>query len=377
MPVSSTTAFRWLRTGDEAYAAMLEAIDVAKTSVRLETYIFTASELAERFLDALLRATARGARVQALIDAWGSQDLPEDFFTPLIAAGGEFRQFNPLTLQRLAFRDHRKLLVCDDTVAFIGGFNIMPECQGDGVERGWRDIGLSVSGPLAQELACSFDEMFARADFRHRRFMRLRKLGAKKTIAVEEGKLLLSGPGRGVNPFNRAFQRDLALARRVQIMAAYFLPTWAIRRGLARAARRGGQVQLIFPARSDVPLSQLATRVLYQRMLRAGIEIYEYEPQTLHAKLIIVDDTVYVGSSNLDMRSLHINYELLARLKNAPLAAEAREIFTGALKHCRRIEPKSWKKSRSLWEKWREHWAYFILARVDPYVARRQLRALR
>ena len=111
-------------------------------------------------------------------------------------------------------------------------------------------------------------------------------------------------------------------------------------------------------------------------MLKSGAEIYEYEPQVLHAKLIIVDDAVYVGSANLDPRSLGINYELMLRLTHPPLVAEAREIFNGAQAQGKRIRLAEWKRARSFWTRLRERWAYFVLARVDPHVAQRQWRAL-
>jgi cardiolipin synthase len=180
----------------------------------------------------------------------------------------------------------------------------------------------------------------------------------------------LSGPGRGGSPFKRALSKDLAHARDVQIIAAYFLPTWRIRRELMRVARKGGRVRLMFPARTDVPLSQLACRSLYRRLLLAGIEIYEYQPQILHAKLVIIDQFVFAGSSNLDPRSLHLNYELMVRFENKKLVGEAREIFAEKLKHCEQIELRAWRKSSTWWRRMKQRWAYFFVARVDPLVAR-------
>jgi cardiolipin synthase len=377
MPLHQENGFRWLRTGDAAFAAMFSALETARQSIRLEMYIFAEGELGNRFREALVAACQRKVRVQVLIDAWGSVELSDDYWQPVIEAGGSFYSFNPLDLGRIAFRDHRKLLLCDDQVAFIGGFNIAPEYEGDGVNQGWLDLGLELRGPLVEELAESFDEMVRRADFKHKRFMRLRKFPAQRTVSVDADRLLLGGPGRGASPILRALREDLAKARRVQIIAAYFLPNWKIRRALTRIARHGGQVQLIVPAKSDVFLSQLATRSLYQRLLRAGVEIYEYEPQILHAKLTLIDEVVYVGSANLDMRSLHINYELLARLGDARVLAEARDIFAETLRHCRRIEPQAWRRSRTFWSKLKEQWAYLLLARWDILLAQRQLRTLR
>jgi len=366
----------WLCTGDEIFPAMLAAIDDAKKEVCLETYTFSAGSPGERFRDALIRARQRGLRVRVLIDGLGSYGLPSDFFEPLKAVGAEVRVFNPVVLNRMSIRNHRKLLACDDQVAFIGGFNIAPEYEGDGVKCGWCDVGMKITGPLAAQLASSFDEMFARADFRHKRFMRFRRFDAKKSVARPAEQILFGGPGRGQSPFKRALSHDLKNARDVKIMVAYFLPTWSLRRELAEVIRRGGKVQLILAGKSDVPLSQLAARSLYRRILKAKAELYEYEPQILHAKLVIVDDAVYVGSSNLDSRSLQINYELMIRFQNAQVVKEARQVFECALKHSKQIDLEQWRKSRTLWQKLKQRFAYWILVRIDPYFARRQWRDL-
>jgi cardiolipin synthase len=372
----SGPTFNWLCTGDEVFPEMLAAIDAAKKSVCLEIYIYQDSPLGIRFRDALVHACRRGAGVRVLVDAVGSYSLPGKFWDSLRSAGGEIRQFNPVTLNRLIIRNHRKLLVCDGRVAFVGGFNIAPEYEGDGVKSGWCDVGLKIEGPLVARLALSFDEMFERAEFRHKRFMRLRKSQAKKVVALPKEQLLFSGPGRGRNPFKRALHKDLKYAKNVQMIIAYFLPTWRLRRELMRVARRGGNVQLILAGKSDVLLSLLAAQSLYRRFLSGNIEIYEYQPQILHAKLIVVDDIVYVGSANLDTRSLHINYELMIRFENKAFGKEAREIFSKNLKHCRRVTAAEWHRSRSFWRRLKQRWAYFLLNHLDPYLARRQWRAL-
>src|SRR5258707_295119 len=167
--------WNWLCSGDEVFPAMLAAIEGAQKTVCLETYTYSVGPLGERFREALIRAQKRGAQVRVLIDALGSMTLPDSFWVSLRGVGAQVRQFNPLSLNRLGIRNHRKLLVCDERVAFVGGFNVASDYEGDGVTRGWFDLGVRVEGPLAVELAAAFDEMFARADFRHKRFMRLRK----------------------------------------------------------------------------------------------------------------------------------------------------------------------------------------------------------
>ena len=391
---------------------MLAAIDAAVESVALEVYIFGEGSLGRQFLAALLAAKNRGVRVRVLVDAFGSLELPATFWQPLRAAGGEVRVFNPLAVGRLGIRNHRKLLACDGRVAFIGGFNIANEYEGDGVTRGWCDVGCRLTGALATQLEDSFDRLFALADFRHRPFVRLRRSRARRTLVGPREQLLLSGPGRGASPLYRALRKDLRVAaggdrpeflsarwrarlRRgvagatesaldnpgarpgvVRIVVAYFLPPWQLRRELQRVAKRGGRVELILAGQSDVVVSQLAARSLYQRLLRAGVEIYEYEPQVLHAKLFIVGGVAYAGSANLDFRSLKLNYELMARFEEPATVAQANAIFEALRARSRRIDARAWKNSRSFWTRWKERLANLLLARVDPYLSLRQWRAL-
>jgi cardiolipin synthase len=378
---------QWFTSGDAVFPAMLAAIGSAMERVSLEVYIFADCRLGEYFRTALIEAAQRGVQVRVLIDAVGSLELPDYFWHPLQAAGGQVRVFNPITVGRIGIRNHRKLLACDGRVAFIGGFNVAHEYEGDGVTRGWCDVGLRVNGALAAQLEASFDRIFPLADMRHKPFIRLRKTSAKKALVGPAEQLLLSGPGRGASPLYRTLRRDLLRTARLasagglpvphaRIVVAYFLPTWRLRRDLQRVVRLGGRVQLVLAGKSDVALSQLAARSLYQRLLRAGVEIYEYQPQVLHAKLFIVGQAVYVGSANLDPRSLHLNYELMARFEADDTLARANLFFDHLLAHSKPIRREEWRKSRTLWARWKERFASFLLARVDPYLSLRQWRAL-
>ena len=375
-PNANRISYKWLHNGAEAFPALLAAIDSAQKTIRFEVYIYANDDLGKRFREALVNARRREVQVQVLVDTFGSLGLAMGFWQPLLAAGGQVRWFNPILLRRFGFRDHRKLLVCDEQLAIVGGFNIASQYDGDGVKSGWYDLGLEIISPLAVQLAAAFDEMFARAAAQLEGVSRLPPSPAKRNIITEEADLLLSGPGRGRNPFKRALRRDLARARTVQIIAAYFLPTWRIRRDLIRVVRLGGRVQLILAGKSDVLLSQLAGRSLYRRLLKAGVEIYEYQPQILHAKLILIDEVVYAGSANLDPRSLYINYELMLRFENPQLVADARQIFAQNLGVCRHIELEGWRKSRNWWSKLNQRWAYFLLVRMDPLFVRWQQRRL-
>jgi cardiolipin synthase len=370
------TNYNWLCTGREVFPAMLDAIAAARETICLETYIYRSDELGVRFRDALVDARRRKVEVRVLFDALGSLGLATAFWDPLRAVGGDVLRFNPLLINRFGVRDHRKMLVVDHRIAFVGGFNIASEYDGDGVTCGWCDLGLKIEGSFAAELAASFEEMLARARAPQSPFVRFTRSGAKRTVVAPCEQLLLSGPGRGRSPIKTALGRDLGQAREVKIIMAYFLPSWRMRRSLVRIVRTGGKVQLILAGKSDVLLSQLAGQSLYRRFLKAGATIYEYQPQILHAKLLIIDDIVYVGSANLDQRSLNINYELMIRLHSDAIAVQAREIFQKTLENCREITREEWRKHRTLWRRLKQHLAYLLLVRIDPHIGRWKWRTL-
>ena len=244
MPTEPDSSCQWLRAGDEIFPALLAAINAASRSVCLEIYTFEESPLGRDFLEALLHARERGVQVRVLVDAIGSVLLSNSFWEPLRRAGGEVRVFNPIALRRVTIRNHRKLLVCDEQVAFVGGFNISPDYEGDGINDGWCDVGIKIEGPLPAQLASSFDDMFAHADFRHKRFMRWRKSGAKKTVTLPTHRILFSGPGRGRSPFKQALRQDLAAAGDVLHHRRLFSANAAAaaRPAAGGAARRPGAI---------------------------------------------------------------------------------------------------------------------------------------
>lgn len=369
----------WLKTGEEAYARLTVALDAAKKSVRFEMYIYRADDSGRHFLAALERAAARGVTVQVLIDGFGSAGLPGNFWEKLTASSGSVRVFNPLTWSSFAFRNHRKLVVIDDHVAFVGGYNIGDEYSGDGVTRGWRDLGYEIAeAPTVRELADSFDAMFRTHDFQHRMLQRLRhplqhsfETGKPRSSAV-----LLGGPRVARNQFRQKLIQVLHDAKTVQITSGYFLPDFRLRRALRRVVRNGGTVELLLAAKTDVPLAQLAARALYGSLFRGGIKIWEYEPQILHAKLAIVDGFAFVGSSNLDTRSFGINYELMVCLENPHTVAEAREIFAADQARAQPQNWPAWQLAQTWFTRLRGFFARMLLTKVDPWLARRQLRSL-
>jgi cardiolipin synthase len=379
---------RWLATVDEAYGEMERRIEAATRSIRLETYIMREEGPATWLCTALLRARARDVEVFMLIDAFGSEGLREQFMRPLVDARIQLRIFNPKRLLRLSFRNHRKLLTVDGEHAVLGGFNIAPEYAGDGVSHGWCDTGVTIHGPIVAELEHSFDQQYRLAPFTAHTLRKFRRatggtllLRRRSARTVRSGPLpdvsvLASGPGMPQGVLRRRLRIDLFHARDVAIASAYFLPELAVRRLLYRTLRMGGRVRVLLAGRTDVPLAQRAAERLYRRLLARRVEIFEYQPQILHAKLLVMDDLVFVGSCNLDRRSLHINYELLLRLHWPELAADARRWFEHALAHSQAVNAREWKKKRSFMRRLRSRIAYLLLARIDPLVARRRFRAL-
>ena len=367
---------RWLVDGDATFAAMLAMIRQARESVCLETYMVRPGEPAESLLAGLLQARERGVRVRVLYDAFGSEGLPVTFFFQLEAAGGEVRMFSPARRLRLAFRDHRKLLVCDARRAIVGGNNIGPEYAGDGVNHGWRDLALEIEGPIGATLALSFEAMYLLAPISASGIRKFR--AAVRSLPTPAGavRLLSSGPGWRRGALDATLRFDLRRAGDVRCMAGYFLPPARIRRALHRCAARGGAVQLLLAGKSDVPVARYAAEHLYTTMMDNGAELYEYQPQVLHAKLILMDDLVYVGSCNMDRRSLDINFELLLRLDWPELAEQGRALFGAALALSRRVPAEEWRARRRWWQELRSTVAYWLLTRIDPLLARRPLRSL-
>jgi cardiolipin synthase len=369
---------RWIATIDEAYAEMERRIDAAAHCVRVEIYLMRDDGPATWLREALLRARVRGVEVRILRDAFGTEGLGAEFLQPLRDAGATIVTFNPQRWLRRAFRNHRKLLTCDGEHAVLGGFNIAPEYAGDGVTRGWLDTAIYVGGPIVRQLEDSFDAMLKLAPFTPHSLHRFRHAMRHGFDAPGPGapvQLLVAGPGTPGRLLRRRLGVDLAHAKDVAIAAAYFLPSRSLRRLLYRVARHG-RVRLLLAGQSDVPLARLAAERLYGRLLARAVRIFEYQPQILHAKLVIADDVVYVGSANLDRRSLHINYELLLRMHWPALVQDARHWYEQALASSDALDRGGLVARRGIARRIVSWLSYYLLARLDPLVARRGFRTM-
>ena len=361
----------WLPTGAAGLAAMLAALQSARRSIRLEVYIFRDDPTGNRWLAALIAAARRGVQVRVQIDAVGSLELSDAFWEELRSASGEVRWFHRFGSGRYLARDHRKLCVVDEEMAFVFGFNIGDHYDGDGFTSGWLDVGVTVRGTAVPALVSVFDEIYGRTDRRPAvvaRFQRRRE--PKFVVGIDAVQILPVSPGRRESCLLQSLYCDLPRAKRIWLISPYFLPPPKLRRVLRRAAQHGADVRLVLPARSDVTLSQYAARRLYAGLFRAKISVYEYEPQMVHAKIFLIDEIVYVGSSNLDPRSLFLNYELMVRTTVAGVRTGVESTFAEIFSRSHRIEASGWFKARSWTSKLWERWAYLLLYRIDPWVSR-------
>ena len=276
---------------------MLLAIARAQRSVHLEVYAFAPSGVGARFVEALAHAASRGVTVQVLIDGWGSARGGRAVAAALRGAGCAVRIYNRLLALLVGRfgRNHRKILLVDDEVAFLGGINIGDENVGEGARLGWADLALEIRGPQCARLG----QMIRHEPHR----------------SIESSlRIYLCGLGGGWRLRRRYLKAFASARQRIHVAHGYFLPDHGVVRAITAAARRGVQVRLLLAGRSDVPFARAAMRSLYRRLLAAGVCIHEWTGSVLHAKVATVDGRcLLVGSFNLDPFSL-ANLEALVEV---------------------------------------------------------------
>ena len=366
---------RLLKNGIEVFPAILRAVDQARASVAVEMFIFSDDGTGREVRDALVRAAARGVDVRVLVDAVGSWGLPESFWDVLTASGGKVKVFRPVMRGLFLFRNHRKLVLIDDRRAFIGGLNVSDEYyRGRGGEAPWRDNALEIDGYELVRLRRSFSRMWLRADHPVRKtLLIMRRSYGLRPKPGQRIRFLESGPEDPLHSVRRGYRQIIGGATTsIDLAMGYFYPHGRLIRALKRAVRHGIRVRLLLPQHSDVAIARWAARGLYGRLLRAGIEVWEYRPSMLHAKMAIIDDTLITGSANLDIRSGRINYELVAVVRDASLAGQARADFENDLKDSERIAYEQW-RMRPMMQRLKERVSYWILARLDIFFARAEI----
>ncbi len=351
------TAVQPLKGGGEAFPAMLAAIAGARRSVHLETYILRDDAVGRAFADALVERARAGVATRLLFDSVGCLGLPSSFLDRLAKAGVECVEFHPVAPWRprhgLNKRDHKKILVVDDGVGFVGGLNLGLEyeeaAKGGG---GWLDWHARVEGPAVLELAESFDRTWRRAGGAPpaRPVAPGPHLGAcvqGAAVIVNEGLRQRFGMHRGYLHAIRAAKHEVA------IMNAYFIPQRSLRAELAKAVRRGVRVRVVIPGETDVQPVAHASQHLHDGLLVRGVELGLW-PGMMHAKFAVIDSVwSTIGSYNLDRRSIEHNLEAGLVVLDRGLGARLHEHFEADWRRCARVT-RSELARRPWWAKGRD-----------------------
>ncbi len=319
-----------LKGGAECFDALEKAIASAKHHVHLDYYIFAPGRVGARIRDLLVERAKAGVHVRLLVDAVGSYALSRKFLKPLREVRAEIAFFNPASFARfrprINFRNHRKIVVVDGRIGFTGGVNVADEyleVQGGGPP--WRDVHVRLEGGAVRWLQLVFleDWYFATDKTPHGRGYFPLDLPAARTPADEARdhdehrvQIVASGPDLDAEAIQKVYFAAIAGAeKRVLVTTPYFVPDEPVLTALTTAAQRGLDVRLLVPRNSDSRIVTAAARSYFDDLLRAGVRIFEYAPAMLHAKTLVIDDTLAcIGSANMDNRSFRLNFEISALL---------------------------------------------------------------
>lgn len=362
-PLVAGNAVRPLIDGPATFAAMIEAIRAAQHHVHLETFIFDDDEIGKNIADVLMERRRAGVEVRIIYDAIGSRNMSDEFAERLLGAGIELFKYRPvdpvgdLRIWRLNVRDHRKLLVVDGKVAFMGGINISDvysesslsivnksKARDNRVDGGWRDTQAMITGPAVHRFQKVFIELWKEhepeAEFCADYYFPT--VSPQGDILV---RALSSRGGDGEYNIYTVLLAAVAHARkRIWITQAYFAPDEVFLEVLRDAARRGVDVRLLLPGISDAPLVVQASRADYESLLEAGVRIYEHVGSTLHAKTAVVDGAwSTIGSANLDYRSFLHNHELNAIIVDRDFGHALEKLYEVDLQSSHEIQLEVWR----------------------------------
>jgi len=321
-----------LNSGARYFPALLSAIEAARAEIFLETYIFADDEIGHEVAGALVRAAARGVQVNVTVDGFGARNFRADFLPRLTAAGVRslfYRpEIGPLHLRRHRLRRlHRKLVVIDARVAFVGGINIVDDNNAPQEMRPRYDYAVRIEGPTLRQVhhaARRMWEIVSWANFRRRFRHTVPTTPACEIAGEQEAAFLIRDNIRHRNDILQAYIAAINDAQNEILIAnAYFLPGLRFGLALHAAARRGVRITVLLQGKTDHPLLRYATQTLYAALLKAGMRIYEYERSFMHAKVAVIDGQwATVGSSNIDPFSLLLAKEANVFVRNPAFAAE-------------------------------------------------------
>ncbi|MBS3075867.1 phosphatidylserine/phosphatidylglycerophosphate/cardiolipin synthase family protein [Candidatus Pacearchaeota archaeon] len=332
--------FKVFSKAPEIYCSMLKDIESAKEFVYLETFSFGNDKIGKRFLDVLIKKAKQGVKMKLLIDAWGST-ADKTFFKELINYGAEIKFFREFRYVIRIFsknheRNHRKLLLIDNDITYIGSANISYRFID------WREVVLRLNGDITIPFVKSFIRTWeSSGNFNSRRM---------KSVFHKGFQIIHDFPSSIHRITERKYSTLINQAKKeIKIETPYFIPTGGIMNALAEAIKRGVKIMLIVPCKSDNFLVDVLRDRYLGRLYNEGINIYYYKPSVLHAKLLIVDDKFFLlGSSNIDYRSFIYQYEINFFGKNIHIISALKNHFEETLSQSELFNYSEWKKRSSL-----------------------------
>lgn len=364
-----------LENGDNYYPALFNAIDRAESKVILETFIWFEDEVGKQLHSVLLRAAQRGIQVEVLLDGYGSPDLSDDFVETLTSAGVIFRYYDPRPRlfgmrTNLFRRMHRKIVVIDTTVAFIGGINYSAEHMTDYGPEAKQDYAVRVEGPVVLDFVQFELENLPGNETLRRWWKRRTRAEENRTPGEAQALFVWRDNGEHRDDIERHYLKMLANARREVVIAnAYFFPGYRLLHAMRNAARRGVSVKLIVQGEPDMPIVRVGARLLYNYLVKGGVQIYEYRRRPLHGKVALMDDHwATVGSSNLDPLSLSLNLEANLIIHDRQFNQILRDNLTTILhQDCRRVDETMLPK-RTWWNLGKSVVAFHFLRHFPAWV---------
>lgn len=360
-----------LENGEQYYPAVFEAIAQARDEVLLETFILFEDRVGQQLREVVLAAARRGVRVDMLVDGYGSCDLSSGFVQALCDAGVRLRVYDPAqrilgTRFNVLHRMHRKIVVVDAAVAFVGGINFSHDHLRDFGPEAKQDYAVRVRGPIVDTIHAFVRNVAEQPDRPH---WWSRRPAAPPARAAEAGTAEMIFVTRDNYRHRNAIERHYRLAiraarERVLLANAYFFPGYLLVRQLRRAARRGVRVALILQGEPDMPIVKTAARLLYGYLQSAGVQVYEYGERPLHGKVAVVDGRwSTVGSSNLDPLSLTLNLEANLVIRDAAFAEHlGARLETLIREHCRLIPSEPPAPAWAFWRPLRSFLLFHLLS---------------
>ncbi len=366
LPFSPNNYVKHLESGQLTFQRILEAVSNAKTVICIESYLFKDDESGRKLAEILKEKAAQGVQVYLLYDHFGSFLTSRKFWTDLKKVGIKVHVSHPFkwtSPRGYIYRNHKKLLIIDGQKVFIGGFNIADEYHGyvRKKKNRWRDTGIYIEGPIASTMLDIFRKSWSKwkGSFDDFNIKHQDIHHGSQAIPV------FANSGRARRKMRRLFVFSIKNAQEsILITTAYFFPSRRLLRALENSARRGLNVKLLLPGESDIMSVLYAGRAYYKRLLRAGVEIYNYHGSMLHAKTAVFDDTwSIVGSANLDMQSLRRNEESNVGILDRDFGRQMSEAFNRDLKNANKVDFSKW-MDRPLYQKFLEKIFAAIMKRL-------------